>query len=242
MKRENDELRDAFVDAYPRYVAGMLTQRGIPIDAVIADAVVEGTAVLDGLLRALAEIPLVEQRSSPLELFREALRPVDRALALIGAPLPPGGIGARQLAPWDRFGLSPGSSRVLGDAAHEAHLEWSLTKVATLASINDTTAGPAVGLLCSASDRSGLVVQAEAAGYRTVVLPSDESVAVAVVCADEPEADDVIRSVAGAARVIVYGRSIDDIAQVRFASLGARTVLPADRFLERLGDHLPPIV
>jgi len=242
VKRESDELRAAFVDAYPRYVAVILTGRGIAIDAVIADAVVEGTAVLDGLLRTLGEIPLPEQRSSPLELFREALRPLDHALTLIGAPLPSEGIGALRLAPWDRFGLSPGSSRVLGDAAHEAHLEWSLTKAAAMASIFSTTAGPAVGLLCSASDRSGLVVQAEAAGYRTVVLPSDEPVAVAVVCADEPDADDVIRSTAGTARVVVYGRSIDDITQVRFASLGARSVLPADRFLDRLGDHLPPIV
>jgi len=211
------------------------------MDEVLADAVVEGASVLDGLLRHLGDTPVVEQRSSPLELFREALRPIDRALGLVGAPEPAGGIGARRLAPWDHYGLSPGSSQVLGPAAHEAHLRWGAAKARAFAQTVDSTRGPALGLFCPPQDRPLLVAHAEKSGYRTVVLPSDSSIAVAVVSADERGADDVVRSCAATARVVVYGRSIDDIDEIRFRSLGAGAVVDADRFLDRPGEYLPTL-
>jgi len=239
---KTDDLRRTFVEAYPLYVAGLLTKRGIPVDPVIADAVVEGTAVLDALLRALGEMSLPEQRSSPLELFREALRPIDRALELTGVPVGSHGSGARSLAPWDRYGLAPGSSQVLGDAAHEAHMLWGIAKARAMASTLDITLGPAVGLFCSPRERPVLVAHAEAAGYRTVGLPSDDAVAMAFVSGDQAGADRVIRVAAANTRVVVYGRSIDDLDRVRYASLGVHTVLGTEQFLANVAKHLPPIV
>lgn len=241
MEARENSVRRSFVEAYPRYVASVLASRGIGFDDVLADAVVEGTAVLDGLLATLEATEPVEQTSSPLELFREALRPIDRALTLMGVPPPQPGSGATRLAPWDRYALSPGSSRVLGDRAQEAHIAWGLAKAQAVAISVDSTQGPAVGLLCPVSDLGVLVAEAEAARYRTIVLPSDAEISVAVVCADEEGSDDVVRAVSQSAKVIVYGRSIDDLDQIRFASLGASAVLDDRTLLGGLSEHLPVI-
>jgi hypothetical protein len=96
-------------------------------------------------------------------------------------------------------------------------------------------------LFCPPQDRAVLVAHAEKLGYRTVVLPSDAPIAVAVVSADDRGADDVVRSFAVSARVVVYGRSIDDIAEIRFRSLGAGAVVDADRFLDEPGEYLPAL-
>ncbi|VAW09003.1 hypothetical protein MNBD_ACTINO01-1796 [hydrothermal vent metagenome] len=239
LKDESKDLREAFVEAYPPYVAAVLAERGIAVDEILADAVVEGASVLDGLLRNLEDTAVPEQHSTPLELFREALRPIDRALGLIGAPEPPAGSGARRLAPWDHYGLSPGSSQVLSPSAHEAHLRWGVAKAAAMARLVDSTTGPLLGLFCPAQDRQLLVTHAETSGYRTVVMPTATPVAVAVVSAEERGADAIVREAATESRVVVYGRFIDDIDEMRFKSLGASTVVHADQFLEQPGEYLP---
>jgi len=242
MTKDEAGVRDTFVAAYPRYVSQLLIDRGIEMNTTIADAVVEGTGVLDALLLGLSREASLDQRSSPLELFREALRPIDRALALLGVPVPTAGTGARALAPWDRYALAPGSSKVLGEAAHEAHLRWGLAKAAEVAAFVDSTAGPSLGIFSSLSDRALIVRQAESASYRTVVLPSDSAVSVAVVSADERGADEIVRSVSGRSRVIVYGDAIDDIDQIRFMSLGASSTVRRDSVLIDLTALLPPLV
>jgi hypothetical protein len=90
-------------------------------------------------------------------------------------------------------------------------------------------------------DVAGLVAEAEAAHYRTVILPSVRDFAVAVVCADEVDAVSTIREASKRARVIVYGRSVDDLDQIRLTSLGATSVLDAGALLGRLAEHLPAI-
>lgn len=242
VEAHQDSIRSSFVEAYPRYVASVLTSRGIEVDDVLADAIVEGTAVLDGLLANLEATELVQQTSSPLELFREALRPIDRALTLVGAPEPRSGSGPSRIAPWDRYAISPGSSRVLGDRAQEAHIAWGLGKAKAVARELDSTRGPAVGILCPDGDRAGLVAEAEALHYRTIMLPSDADISVAVVCADEADADQVVREVSHRARIIVYGRSIDDMDRVGLTALGAASVVDADVLLTRLSEHLPTII
>ena len=242
MDAHQDSIRRAFVDAYPSYVASVLSGRGIQIDDVLGDAIVEGAAVLDGLLATFEATNLVDQSSSPLELFREALRPIDHALAIKGAPRPRSGSGATRFAPWDRYGLAPGSSQVLGQRAHEAHVLWGLEKAQAVAKFVDSTRGPTMGLLCPTGDLGGLVSEAEALHYRTVVLPSDSDISVAVICSDEEGAENMVREVSQRARVIVYGRTIDDLDRVRLASLGATSVVTAARLLGNLAEHVPVII
>ncbi len=241
MHSEPDDIRRSFVDAYPRYVASLLASRGVQVDDVLADAIIEGAAVLDGLLATLESVDPVDQMSSPLELFREALRPVDRALTLLGIAPPQPGRGATRVAPWDLYALSPGSSQVLGSRAQEAHIAWGLRKAQILAKYHDPTQAPAIGLLVPDRDLAGLVAEAEAAHYRTVILPSDTDFAVAVVCADESDAVTTVRNASKRARVIVYGRSVDDLDQISLTSLGATSVLDAGALLGRLADHLPVV-
>jgi hypothetical protein len=241
MQSEPDDVRRSFVDAYPRYVASLLASRGIQVDDVLADAIVEGAAVLDGLLATLEPIDPVDQVSSPLELFREALRPIDRALTLLGVRPPKPGSGATRVAPWDRYALSPGSSQVLGPRAQEAHIAWGLRKAQALARHHDPTQAPAIGLLVPARDIAGLVAEAEAAHYRTVILPDDADCIVVVVCADESDAVSTVREASKRSRVIVYGRSIDDMDQTGLTSLGATSVLDAGALLGRLAEYLPVV-
>ncbi|MCL1593125.1 MAG: hypothetical protein M3132_02080 [Actinomycetia bacterium] len=242
MKQDDGELREAFVAAYPTYVAESLTALGVQMDAVLADAVVDGVGVLDGLLRHLEVTPVLEQRSSPLEIFRESLRPIDRALTLLGVPTPSGGSAARSIAPWDRYGLAPGSSQVLGEAAHEAHLRWGFTKAVAMSASVDDTAGPALGVFASLDDRDAIVPQAERSSYRTVVLPSDRSVSVVVASADELGVEAIVRSMAARSRVIVFGSNITDLDQIKFMSLGVSSTVDRRVVLGDLQSVLPPLV
>jgi hypothetical protein len=225
-------LRKAFVEAYPSYVARVLHERGIPLDEVVADAIVEGAAVLDGLLTTLEGADAFAQRHSPLELFREALRPVDHALAVTGVE-PPSGVAAPRMAPWDRFGLSPGSSQVLGAEAHEAHLAWALTKARIVApSVNR----PGAAVIARDPVRTALADAVEGCGYR--IVPSEEA-SIVVVDAGAPDARDVIATGPTRGRHIIVVGSVDDLTEPGLRALGADVIVEYERFVADPGAYLP---
>lgn len=237
MAGDSSELRSALVEAYPGYVAGVLTSRGIAVDEVVADAIVEGTAVLDGLLASLDATPTLEQRTSPLELFREALRPVDRALALVGAPEATDVRGDQ--AAWDRYGLAPGSSQVLGDRAHEAHLAWGVRKAAAMAPL---VTRPRAVLMTTADRHGELVPAVEELGY---VVPTREGEPVAAALIDVGLggiAHEAIRRWAtSGAYVVAFGDEIDDLSTDGLRALGADVVVATSRLLADPSAHLPTI-
>jgi hypothetical protein len=229
-------LRDTFVAAFPIYVATVLTDRGISIEPVIADGIVIGTGVLDGLLTTLEATPPALAPHSPLELFREALRPVDRALDVAGIEPPTIDSVQRELLPWDRYALSPGSSAPLGAQAHAAHLQWGIEKVRAHA------IEPVAGLRCAEADAPRLLEQFNALGYRVLRLPTSEAVSVGVVDLDSGGVDPIVVELATAgSQVIVFGSDPDDIQQSRFKALGATAVLPKHMLLEDLAAHIPAI-
>jgi len=234
---DNSGIRRAFVDAYPQYVAELLLDRGVEIDPTIADGIVAGTETLDKLLAALESRPPGLEQHSPLELFREALRPVGDALAVAGVEPPPADDSQRALLPWDRHGLSPGSARQIGEAAHEAHLRWGIAKVQAHAM------RPTAGLRCSDTDAPRLLEQLNDIGYRVVRLPSDESVAVALVDIRETGVDQIVAHAASAGgHAIVFGDDPDDFEVDRFKALGASSVAVKQELLSDLASHLPSIV
>ena len=230
-------IREAFVAAYPQYVAAILTDRGIGIEPVIADGIVVGTGVLDGLMASLEAVAPGFVSRSPLELFREALRPVDHALGVAGVEPPQIDASQRQVLPWDTYALSPGSSLQLGASAHEAHVRWGIVKAQAFA------AQPKVGLRCLDADAPLFLRQLDALGYRVLRLPSSEDVSVGLVDVDGEDVDSIVSELAeSGAWVIAFGVDPDDIAQIRFKALGAAAVVPKHALATDLAHHIPTIV
>lgn len=230
------DLRSALVDAYPKYVVAILAERGVAVDDVIADAIVTGAGALDALLRTLVSTDAREQRQSPLELFREALRPVSHALEVQGVPQP-AATAALAIAPWDRYSLSPGSSQVLGREAHEAHLRWGAARAAALAPL---VLRPAIGLHGPADELSAMSDAIESAGFRPA--SSDEAPSIELVHLGWHAARSHIdRAVDDVQRVVVIGHGIDDLTSTGLRALGVASVVEAERFYERPADHLPAI-
>lgn len=215
----------------------MLTERGVEIVPVIADGIVAGADVLDGLLRLLERTEAGRQRSSPLELFREALIPVDHAMDVAGVPVDRRDEQQQALVPWDRYDLSPGSSRQLGAEAHEAHLRWGLEKVAAHA------ARPRAGLLCEVADELVLGNGLRELGYEVQSLPPLDAVAIAVVDVGLDASDEIIRGLSEAgAHIICFGEGVDDLVHTATRALGAAVVVSRDELLGDLAAHLPAIV
>jgi len=230
-------LRTAFVDAYPVYVATLLTNRGVQMDVLIADAIVEGTAVLDGLLTTFEQTPLPDQRVSPLELFREALRPVDRAMAASGIPAPTDA-HTIAVAPWDRYALSPGSSQVLGSQAHDAHLRWAVTKASA---VGPAVLAPRAFIASGNQSPVGIAAAVESVGYR-VVRDLTPGTALAVIASSIPEAHALVaEAVALDVFAVVYGENLDDLETTGLRALGASAVVSGTRFMLAPEEILPSL-
>lgn len=228
------DLRSALVSAYPAYVATVLNDRAVQVDDVIADAIVEGVSVLDGLLASFVALPPDRQRHSPLELFSEALRPIDRALALSGVPTPSQG---PPVPSWDRYGLAPGSSHVLGPDVHEAHLRWGAAKAVALAAI---VLSPALYTMCRPDDRSVIEAAVSNAGYRPVGAESAETALVVLVDASIHGAHEAIREASGSGKyVVAFKTGMDDIETVALLALGVDRVVDRKLLLADLSSYLP---
>jgi hypothetical protein len=233
-------LRVAFVDAYPRYVAQVLVDRGIEMDVVIADAIVEGTSVLDGLLTHLAEMPAESHRQSPLELFREALRPVGRALATAGVAPPEADRGAISIVAWDQYMLSPASSSALGPDAHDAHLRWGIWKAQEMRSGDALPRPPSVSVRCGDADREVIERQVLAAGYSMAVELSESTFCVVDMDGVAQE-QDLAEALDSGSRTIVFGSEIDDLQSVALRTRGAWKVVSRRQALTGLATVLPVV-
>ncbi len=241
MAGEAATLRVTFVKAYPTYVASLLVARGIEVDDVIADAVVEGTSVLDGLLAGLEGTPSGLQHQSPLELFREALGPVDRALRTTGVPPGMAEPGSVSLVAWDTYMLSPASSAALGPEAHDAHLRWGVSKARDMGAIVSTARRPAVVVTCTTHDRQVIEEQITSSGYVVANNASDASFALIDTDADTASAD-IAYALDMGRRTIVFGDRLDDLERQALRARGVWRIVSRDQALTGLGAVLPSIV
>lgn len=236
------ELHEAFIEAYPRYVATTLHGAGVEVDELVADAIIEGVTVLDRLLSQLESTPSVGQTAGPLELFAEALRPVSRALDTAGVePRTPGRVLA--LYPWDTHGLVPGSSNVLGERAHTAHLAWGVTKAQAVGAFGSGRDGtrPGVLVLCRAQDADRIGVAVDHAGYRWVDRPDAGGVVALVDVSIAGAATAIAEAVTADHRVIAFGE-IDDLQRVGILAAGAWKTATREQILDNLEALLPTIV
>ncbi len=257
-----DELRAAFVAAFPRYVAERIASLGVDPEA-FAGAIEKGLDNLEVELDAVLSTPLAAQRRPPLEVFRDALTPVTAALAAAGMELPERDAATEEVLPGDRYDLGPASSQALGDRAWRAHIAWGIAKAEAVAGVVPATGRqpdpdpgtkppPAVVLVgTDLMDRSKISNVVAAAGLTFDVWRNPAAVeggleggAPALVLVDltHQASDDVVRLLAGAGvRVVAFGPHVDDFALVRARSLGAADALPRSRFFRTLPDLLPKL-
>lgn len=241
MEGKSTPLRLAFVEAYPRYVAAVLVDRGVEVDDVIADAIVEGASVLDGLLGNLESTLPIRQRQSPLELFREALRPVGRALDTVGAQPPESDTGSVSFVQWDTHMLSPASSAVLGQVAHEAHLRWGVAKAQAMGALSKEVRRPSVAVLCGADDRGAIEQQSVSAGY--VVADRVEDAMFAIVDVDIGSSQRTLaRVLQSGVKTIVYGSAIDEFHRAALHAQGVWQIISRDVAIVDLRSVLPFLV
>jgi hypothetical protein len=235
-------LRLTMVEAYPTYVASLLVARGVEMTDVVADSIVEGAHVLDGLLTTLEQTPPSLQRHSPLELFRESLRPVTKALSTVGAREVVRDPEQSTLLPWDTFGLSPASTSAISDEVHAAHLEWGLAKAAALGTLVERKAPerPLLWFVCRDSDTEALLREGERVGYRMLPAPQwDRPVAVLIDMGVDDSTDLLGLAVNDGHRVVVYDDAVDDIRAIGFRAAGAWKVSSRDDVMHRLGTIRP---
>lgn len=235
-------LRVAMVEAYPTYVASLLVFRRVAMTDVIADSIVEGTHVLDGLMATLETTPAALQRHSPLQLFREALRPVTKALSREGQAEVSRDPEQTALLPWDRYALAPASTSAIGEEVHEAHLAWGVVKAASLGATGERTAPqrPLVWFVCREGDSESVVAEGMRAGYRMLPAPQwDRPVAVLIDLAVDDAMELLGLAIHDDHRVVVYDDVIDDLRQPGLRAAGAWKIASRDDVLHRLGTILP---
>lgn len=235
------ELHGAFIEAFPRYVATTLHAQGVEVDELVADAIIDGVAVLDRLLSQLESTPSAEQTAGPLELFAEALRPVSRALDTAGVQPRPRARGLA-LHPWDTHGLVPGSSKVLGERAHTAHLTWGVHKAQALGAFAGglPATKPGVLVLCRPEDADRLAAAVANAGYRWIDRPEAGGVLALVDVAVDSSPMAITEAVATGHRVIAYGE-IDDLQRVGLLASGIWRTATRHQVLDDLVGILPTI-
>lgn len=246
-----EPLVDAFVAAYPRWVAERLSEHGIARPPGYERAMEEGERWLATELADLLALPAVSQPRSPLEVFQEAMRFPTEALVAAGAVPVVRDEAAVRALPGDSYDLAPASSQPLGEAAWRAHLAWGTAKAGALAGA--VAAAPRTEVAYVGNnlmDRSSIDGAAARAGLRVAVfatgadfesgLLDSRPPLVALVDLTVADSDDAIKvGAAAGVKVIGFGPHVDDWALDRARSLGADQALPRSRFFRTLDGLLP---
>jgi len=130
------ELLAAAVEATPEWVRRCvdhvareqaLLTADLP-EAAVADAGVRAQDFVETRLGALLALDIDRQRTTPLSIFRDAVRfPVEALHAMGAAPVHRGDV-SRWAFPNDPFGITPGNLSDIGDEVHHAGIVWGAAK------------------------------------------------------------------------------------------------------------------
>lgn len=131
-------LHLAAVTATPAWVARCVRhvsdQQGLNwgkhVEPALRDAAERATDFVDERLRELVDTDIDRQKSTPLEIFREAVRFPVEVLHTMGAGSVHRGDMARWAFPNDPFGITPGNLSDIGPEVHEAGILWGASKAA----------------------------------------------------------------------------------------------------------------
>lgn len=251
------EVARAFTAAFAPYVETRLAALGLDA-APIGDAIEAGRDQAATALASWARRSPRDQRSSPLELVREALALPTAALAARGVEPVTRDTDQATALPGDHYDLAPATSRDLGDEAWRAHVAWGISRAEEVAGLVPRPAvevdAAAFAALVSTDlmDRTRIVEAGAAAGCEVVVWRNPAAIdkglaegapVVAFVDLAHVAANDAIRLLVGAGvRTIAYGPHVDDLAMAAAGALGAAEVLSRSRFFKRLPGLFPTLV
>ncbi len=247
MVPEAQRLHASLVSAFPAYAIGRFSDRGYPLDRATVEAIETATAQLDLDLASELELPFVDQRRTPLEVFASALNTLTPILASDGIEEP---ADARD---GDRYALAPGSSAALGDAVHAASLAWGAAKAAAFT--GGDPRGPSrpsvVVMTMDRGAREELCYAAVEAGYDCVAARNPSAVSEAIASdsvklalidlAHRAAHDAVARLGKAGVATIVFGAGVDDLTETGLLAAGVRSVVEREQLLSAPQDHLPRI-
>ena len=129
------QLTEAAVAATPAWVrqcaAGVAQAQGLKVDeAALADAATRAQRFVEARLSDLMAIDIDRQQTTPLSIFRDAVRFPVEVLHQSGAqPIHRGDV-SRWAFPNDPFGVTPGNLADIGPDVHEAGIVWGAAKAA----------------------------------------------------------------------------------------------------------------
>lgn len=249
-----EDLRAAFVEAFPGYVAVRVEALGIET-AQLSASIEAGRAWLDEQLGELLELEPAAQRRSPLEVFRMSLAFPTEALQQMGVAPPARDEAAKEALPGDTFDLAPASSQALGERAWKAHVAWGIAKARSVGGVVPVTghARPVATNVAVVSvneaDRTAIGEVVAELGFGLVAWRNPAAIsagiagtppAMALVDLTHPAAGDALRAISSAGvPVVAYQADVDDFATDRARVLGAAEVLESRRLVERLPALLP---
>lgn len=234
-------LHQAFVGAFGPYLNEVAERLGTELKPQVVE---EATGWLAFELKELLELPLVEQRRSPLELVQEATSGPNHALAEAGVRPPLRDPATAAAVPGDTYGFAPASSSALGEDAFDAHMAWGIEKAKALAPL--VTGEGRTVLLVSGDliDRSRIEDAVNGAGLKLALWGSDQafSPVVAFVDLTHADADEAISALAETVKIVAYGPHVDEVAFDRARLLGVQTILPRSQFFKAVSEHLPKVL
>ena len=203
--------------------------------------------------------PSAQQARSPLELIRDATRPVTDALASLAVPVPERDDWEQSQHPEDVYQLYPASSQDLGEDAWRLHLQWGMDKAKAVAGVvPDTTPEdrsprlPAVALFgLPLEERQPVVDFIAERGYRALLWRNPAALAevpverplLAVVDLRHPSARSAISTLVGdGIKCVAVADYVDDLIAPGLLALGAAEVIELTRLAGRLDGLLPRLV
>lgn len=133
-----DAVRAAYPDWVRSRIVAIARASGRDLDAAVLtrvdEASVRAATWVETELTRLLATDVDDQRANPLHVLRGAARFAAEVLESAGVPLPARDEFEHRAMPEDPYGVGPLAWRDLGDAVHEAGIEWGAWKAAVVLS------------------------------------------------------------------------------------------------------------
>lgn len=122
------DLHHAVSEAIRPWLRGSVAPLIPEIDAALDDVLLDIARNVEEAIRVLVDADVDAPLSGPLERIRQAVTPLNSALAERGAPQPQRNPLDVEMRPHDIYELGPMTFRDLSDDVHDAGIAWGAAK------------------------------------------------------------------------------------------------------------------